>query len=246
MPSTRSAASRTVAKASGKMSSSVSPFWRRSLNSTVFACSCGLSYTSNYVDPLGHAEVLISGYAPTCTESGLSDGMMCSRCGVETVGQTWLPATGHAWDNGVITLEPTEETEEVSSRRAAPTTIHIRAAGDLNVTKSVVESGLVASGYDFSRAFLDVSHLLSDADMTVLNFNGTISGEPYGSDTNSSPVHSITPYQKAAYQHHIQGIPNHLVDHQKMCRVQFRYLGLLLRGHKSSHKAYMYTSPYSS
>ena len=87
-----------------------------------------------------------------------------------------------------VQTQPTEETEEVSSRRAAPTTIHIRAAGDLNVTKSVVESGLVASGYDFSRAFLDVSHLLSDADMTVLNFNGTISGEPYGSDTNSSPV----------------------------------------------------------
>ena len=49
---------------------------------------------------------------------------------------------------------PVEETEEVSNRRNAPTTIHIRAAGDLNVTKSVVESGLVASGYDFSRAFL--------------------------------------------------------------------------------------------
>ena len=79
-----------------------------------------------------------------------------------------------------------EETEN-TSRRNAPTTIHIRAAGDLNITKSVVESGLVASGYDFSRAFLDVSHLLSDADLTVLNFNGTISGEPYGSDTMSSP-----------------------------------------------------------
>ncbi len=39
MPSTRSAASRTVAKASGRMSSSVSPLARRSLNSGVLACS---------------------------------------------------------------------------------------------------------------------------------------------------------------------------------------------------------------
>ena len=82
---------------------------------------------------------------------------------------------------------PVEESEEVSNRRNAPTTIHIRAAGDLNVTKSVVESGLVASGYDFSRAFLDVTHLLSDADLTVMNFNGNIAGEPYGSDTKSAP-----------------------------------------------------------
>ena len=86
-----------------------------------------------------------------------------------------------------VQTQPVEETEEPSSRRNGPTTIHIRAAGDLNITKSVVESGLVASGYDFTRAFLDVSHLLSGADMTVLNFNGNISGEPYGSDTKSAP-----------------------------------------------------------
>ena len=73
---------------------------------------------------------------------------------------------------------PQETTEETSSRRKAPTTIHIKAAGDLNITKSVVESGLVASGYDFTRAFLDVSSLLSEADLTMLNFNGNIAGEP--------------------------------------------------------------------
>ena len=82
---------------------------------------------------------------------------------------------------------PSEETEATTSRRNAATTIHIRAAGDLNITNSVVESGLVASGYDYTRPFLDVAHLLSEADLTMLNFNGNISGEPYGSATVSSP-----------------------------------------------------------
>ncbi len=93
--------------------------------------------------------------------------------------------------------QPTEETGETTPRRNGPTTIHIRAAGDLNITKSVVESGLVASGYDFTRAFLDVSHLLSNADLTMLNFNGTISGEPYGSDTMSSPTQMLDALRNA-------------------------------------------------
>lgn len=93
--------------------------------------------------------------------------------------------------------QPTEPTEETSSRKKAPTTIHIRAAGDLNITKSVVESGLVASGYDFTRAFLDVSHLLADADMTMLNFNGNIAGEPYGSETMSCPSQILTALRNA-------------------------------------------------
>ena len=87
-----------------------------------------------------------------------------------------------------VQVQAEEATEETaSSRRNAPTTIHIRAVGDLNITNSVVESGLVASGYDYTRPFLDVAALLSEADLTMLNFNGNISGEPYGSSTVSAP-----------------------------------------------------------
>ena len=107
---------------------------------------------------------------------------------VETVPEETRP---------VVQMEAAEGTEETSARRKAPTTIHIRAAGDLNITKSVVESGLVASGYDFSRAFLDVYHLLSDADLTMLNFNGNISGEPYGSDTRSAPAQILDALRSA-------------------------------------------------
>ena len=72
------------------------------------------------------------------------------------------------------------------------TTIHIKAAGDLNVTDSVVQSGLVGSGYDFTNAFIDVAAILSDADLTMLNFEGNVCGQPYGSETRSAPPELLT------------------------------------------------------
>ena len=68
-----------------------------------------------------------------------------------------------------------------------PITIHIKAAGDLNITNATVSAGLSATGYDFTRSFMDVSHVLSDADITVLNFEGNVCGEPYGGETTSAP-----------------------------------------------------------
>lgn len=61
------------------------------------------------------------------------------------------------------------------------TTIHFAAAGDLNVTKNVVESG--GSRYDYEKVFMDVAHLLADADVAALNFEGNLCGEPYGADS---------------------------------------------------------------
>lgn len=85
-----------------------------------------------------------------------------------------------------------ETTEALSPILEDPiTTIHIRAAGDLNVTDSVVESGLSATGYDFTGAFRDVSAVLSDADLTVMNFEGNVCGQPYGTATTSAPIELI-------------------------------------------------------
>ncbi len=84
-----------------------------------------------------------------------------------------------------------ESTEETTQETRAPkdplTVIHIKAAGDLNVTDSVVESGLAASGFDYTRAFMDVAPVLADADLTVMNFEGNIVGQPYGTQRTSAP-----------------------------------------------------------
>ena len=82
----------------------------------------------------------------------------------------------------------TETTEATTSRRGSTqTVIHIRAAGDLNITNKVVESGLAATGYDYTRAFMDVAPVLAGADLTVLNLEGNICGEPYGTTSASAP-----------------------------------------------------------
>ena len=82
----------------------------------------------------------------------------------------------------------TEPPETEKSKRDPITTIHIRAAGDLNVTDEVILAGAGSGGYDFTRCFQDVSGALSGADMTLLNFEGILSGEPYGGASTSAPL----------------------------------------------------------
>ena len=86
------------------------------------------------------------------------------------------------------TEAPTETTKATTPVEKSPiTTIHIKAAGDLNITNNVVNSGVAVGGYDFSPVFKDVAAILSDADLTVMNFEGNVCGEPYGTSTTSAP-----------------------------------------------------------
>ncbi len=50
---------------------------------------------------------ILHGYAPTCTQSGLTDGERCTICAKVLVAQTGIPATGHEWSEWSSVLEPT-------------------------------------------------------------------------------------------------------------------------------------------
>ena len=69
---------------------------------------------------------------------------------------------------------------EVETTAPPTTVIHLAAAGDLNATAGVINSG--GAGYDYTQTFLDVAPVLADADLTVLNFEGNLFGQPYGAD----------------------------------------------------------------
>ena len=103
-----------------------------------------------------------------------------------------------------IPEETLPENMEVQTEPAAPlfteqatlppetptTTIRIKAVGDLNITDAVVAAGASGYGddyYDYTSAFLDVASLMSDADLTLMNFEGNLVGPPYGTDTASAP-----------------------------------------------------------
>ncbi len=85
----------------------------------------------------------------------------------------------------VTTEVPTEHKSRLDPQE--PTVIRIAAAGDLNVTDKVVWSGLKDGQYNYTNAFLDVAPVLAQADLTVMNFEGNLCGDPFGSETKSAP-----------------------------------------------------------
>ena len=119
--------------------------------------------------------------------------LVLAACGVGIYKLTQGAAGDVQAAQQVQTVPTTEETRETTPIQKSPiTTIHIKAAGDLNVTDSVVNAGMAVNSYDFSPVFKDVAAILSDADLTVMNFEGNICGEPYGSETTSAPAALLT------------------------------------------------------
>ncbi len=101
----------------------------------------------------------------------------------------WIPIPG------VTPLVPQKETQPVEA--APDTVIHFVAGGDMNVTDSSVAAGKTENGYDFSKVFLDVMPVLSGSDVTALNFEGNLCGEPYGGQYASAPPQMLQALKNA-------------------------------------------------
>ena len=63
-----------------------------------------------------HNEVVDTGEAPSCTQSGLTDGTHCSLCGEIIKEQTKIPATGHSYGAWKIVTAATVEAEGLEKR----------------------------------------------------------------------------------------------------------------------------------
>ncbi len=93
------------------------------------------------------------------------------------------------------TTEPSETTEPSTQPTEttdppADTVIHFTAAGDVNVNDTTAV-------LDYEQAFLDILPLLSQGDLTAVNFEGNLLGAPYGSATMSAPQSLMTALKNA-------------------------------------------------
>ena len=114
--------------------------------------------------------------------------------------------TGEPAQTTLATQPVVEETEppateaQVEARldqELPPVTINLVAGGDLNITDKVVWSGQQAGEFDYTKAFMDVAPILSEADLAFMNFEGNVCGAPYGTATTSAPVQLIEALKNA-------------------------------------------------
>ena len=110
-------------------------------------------------------------------------------CGLLVLGAAWL-----GWLD-IPGISPPEETEPIQT--VPDTVVHFVAGGDLNITDKSVAAGKTDSGYDYSQVFLDVMPVLAGGDLTALNFEGNLCGEPYGSQYSSAPQQMLTALRNA-------------------------------------------------
>lgn len=123
--------------------------------------------------------------------------MMSRSNGEVSVDSLQPTQQAQIYDDSIGLQQTQAATEAQSSRTKAPTVIHMAAAGDLNVTDQVVWSGHNSGIFDYTNAFMDVAPLFSEADISLLNFEGNFYGAPYGTDTVSAPVEMATALKEA-------------------------------------------------
>lgn len=79
-----------------------------------YCTDCGKKIAGgNPIARKSHTIVKDAGKEATCTEDGKTGGSHCKVCGTVTEAQKTIPKTGHAWDDGTVTKEPTENTEGI-------------------------------------------------------------------------------------------------------------------------------------
>ena len=114
-----------------------------------FTCDCGDTYTE-IIPAKGHTEVIDKAVPATCTTDGKTEGSHCYVCGKVIKAQTVIKATGHKYDDGKITKQPTCTETGVKtytcSECGATKTETIKANGHTEVIDKAVPATCTTDG----------------------------------------------------------------------------------------------------
>lgn len=92
-------------------------------------------------DTVKHTVVTVTGQAATCENAGWTDGEECSVCGKTIKGKEIIQATGHQYDDGVVTKAPTCEDKGVKTYTC--TSCGATKTEDIDATGHAMDGGKV-------------------------------------------------------------------------------------------------------
>ena len=99
---------------------------------TTHTCSvCGYSYEDSEVNALEHTVETLPAVEATCTETGLTEGASCTRCGEVLTAQEVIPALGHEEEVIAGTAATCTETGLTEGK-------HCSACGEVLVAQEVI------------------------------------------------------------------------------------------------------------
>ena len=147
-----------------------------------YSCPCGDTYT----DPtpaIGHTEVTDEAVAATCTADGKTEGKHCSVCNTVIKAQETVKATGHKWDDGVITRKPTATAEGEKT--------YTCTVCDKTKTEAIVATGECARDESCAlKKFTDTANTWAHDGIEFVVNNGLMNGT--GSGSTFDPTGTMT------------------------------------------------------
>ena len=117
---------------------------------------------------------------------------------LSVLGALLIAGLALAFIKGWIKLPQRPEKPEATTVATEPpedTVIHFVAGGDVNVTDKVIAAG--GRDQDYTGMLMDVLPILANGDLTAVNFEGNVCGEPYGSQLHSAPQQLLSALRNA-------------------------------------------------